>query len=95
MSQSPQMHPAHGDVGPFGRRHGSTFNGGTDYALCVLPQRSVVAAAIFGKEWSGEIVEFRVDNMAVVHVINATFCSDNHLMHLIRLLVFFASYHNF
>ena len=47
------------------------------------------------KEWSGKIVELRVDNMAVVHVVNATFCSDNHLMYLIRLLVFFASYHNF
>ena len=52
-------------------------------------------AAIFGREWSGKIVEFRVDNMAVVHAVNTTFCSDGHLMHLIRLLVFFASYHNF
>ena len=33
-----------------------------------------------------KIVHFRSDNMAIV-------CS--HLMHLIRLLVFFASYHNF
>jgi len=33
--------------------------------------------------------------MSVVEIINATFCYDNHLMHLIRLLVFFASYYNF
>jgi len=55
----------------------------------------VVAAAIFGSQRSGKIIEFRVDNMAVVHAVNATFCSDGHLMHLIRLLVFSASYHNF
>ena len=35
----------------------------------------VVAAAIFGKQWSQKVVQFRVDNMAVVQVINATFCS--------------------
>ena len=33
--------------------------------------------------------------MAVVEVLNRSYCSDNHLMHLTRLLVFLASYHNF
>ena len=49
--------------------------------LCITAKEMipiVVAAAIFGKEWSGKILEFRVDNMAVAHVVNAT---DNHLMH--------------
>jgi len=55
----------------------------------------VVAAAIFGRQWAHKIIQFRVDNMAVVEVINATFCKENHLMHLVRLLVFFASYYNF
>ena len=55
----------------------------------------VLAAAIWGSHWSGKIVLFRVDNMAVVEAINASFCKDAHLMHLIRLLVFFASYHSF
>ena len=39
--------------------------------------------------------EFRVDNMAVVQVVNFLFCSDSNLMHLVRLLIFFAPYHNF
>ena len=36
-----------------------------------------------------------MDNMAVVQVIQATYCKDSHLMHLIRLLVFFVAYFNF
>ena len=48
----------------------------------------VTSAAPFGKLWSSHLVEFKVDNMAVVQVIQATFCKDSHLMHLIRLLVF-------
>ena len=55
----------------------------------------IFAAAIWGKFWSGKIVLFRVDNLAVVEAINSTFCKDLHLMHLIRLLVFFAAHHNF
>ena len=55
----------------------------------------IISAAIFGGHWSGKIVHFHTDNMAVVHVVNALFCKDSHLMHLVRLLVFFASYHNF
>ena len=38
---------------------------------------------------------FKADNTAVVEAISATFCKDLCLMHLIRLLVFFAAYHNF
>ena len=52
----------------------------------------VLAAATWGSHWSGKIVLFRVDNMAVVEAINTVFCKD---VHLIRLLVFFASYHSF
>ena len=55
----------------------------------------VIAAAFWGNHWSGKIVLFRVDNMAVVEAINASFCKDAHLMHLIRLLVFFAAYYSF
>ena len=55
----------------------------------------VLAAALFGPCWAGKVVQFAVDNKAVVEVINATFCSDSHMMHLIRLLVFFAAKHNF
>ena len=55
----------------------------------------VVAAALYGSQWRGKIVTFVVDNTAVVEVLNSTCCRDNHLMHLVRLLVFLASYHNF
>ena len=51
----------------------------------------VVAAAPFGHEWRGLMVEFKVDNMAVVHVLNNTYSKDQHLMHLICTLVFLAS----
>ena len=55
----------------------------------------VLAAAIWGNHWSGKTVLFKLDNMAVVEAINASFCKDAHLMHLIQILVFFASYHSF
>ena len=55
----------------------------------------VLAAALFGHQWAGKVVQFVVDNKAVVDVLNATFCSDTHMMHLIRLLVFFAAKYNF
>ena len=55
----------------------------------------VVAAALYGSQWRGKIVTFRVYNIAVVEVLNSTSCRDSHLMHLVHLLVFLASYHNF
>jgi len=48
----------------------------------------VISAATLGRNWGGQ-VEFVVDNSAVV--LNATLSSDCHLMHLIRLLVFFCN----
>ena len=55
----------------------------------------VIAAALYGPQWKGKIVQFVVDNIAVVEILNSTYCKDSHLMHLIRLLVFLASFHNF
>ena len=55
----------------------------------------VVAAAVFGHQWRGHLVEFKVDNMAVVHVLNNTYSKDQHLMHLIRTLVFLAARFDF
>ena len=51
----------------------------------------VIAAATLGHNWHDKIVEFVVDNAAVVTVLNATFSNDYHLMHLIRLIVLFCS----
>ena len=55
----------------------------------------VIAAAIYGKYWSGQLVQFSVDNAAVVHVLKATYSRESHLMHLIRVLVFLASHFKF
>ena len=55
----------------------------------------VIAAAIYGKYWSGQLVQFSVDNAAVVHVLQASYGHESHLMHLIRVLVFLASHFNF
>ena len=54
----------------------------------------VLVAALFGQYLGRKVVQFVVDNKAVyiVDAINATFCSDSHMMHLIR---FFAAKFNF
>ena len=55
----------------------------------------VLAAATFGNQWSGKVVQFVVDNSAVVEVVKSTYSKEPHMMHLIRLLVFFAARFNF
>ena len=47
----------------------------------------VVTAAVFGPKWKGRLIQFSVDNLAVVHILNSTYSKDAHLMHLIRILV--------
>ena len=39
----------------------------------------VIAAAIYGKYWSGQLIQFSVDNTAVVHVLQATYSRESHL----------------
>ena len=55
----------------------------------------VIAAALYGKSWRDQLVVFSVDNQAVVDIINKTHSKESHLMHLVRLLVFFAYHYNF
>uniref|UniRef100_A0A1X7TP25 Reverse transcriptase domain-containing protein n=1 Tax=Amphimedon queenslandica TaxID=400682 RepID=A0A1X7TP25_AMPQE len=55
----------------------------------------VIAAALFGRSWRGKLIVFSVDNQAVVHILNNTHSKESHLMHLIRLLAFYASYYDF
>ena len=45
----------------------------------------VILAVIYGNQWTGKVIHFHVDNMAVVHVVNSLFCKDSYLM---RLFVF-------
>ena len=49
----------------------------------------VIAAAIWGRAWTGLVVCCRCDNEAVVAVINKRTSKDAELMHLLRCLVFF------
>jgi len=52
----------------------------------------VLAAAIFGRQWQGHLIQFSVDNMLVVHILNSTYSKDPHLMHMIQVLVFLAAH---
>ena len=49
----------------------------------------VVTAVLFG-----QLIQFAVVNMAVVHVLNSTYSKDPYLMHLIRILAFIAASYN-
>ena len=55
----------------------------------------VIAAAIFGCQWRGHLIQFSIDNMAVVHILNSTYSKDGYIMHLIRILVFLAAHFDF
>ena len=54
-----------------------------------------MAAALFRHEWRGHLVEFKVDNMTVIHVLSNTYGKDQYLMHLIHILVFLATHFEF
>lgn len=51
----------------------------------------VVAAAIWGREWSGRIVQIRSDNSAVVSIVNQGSSKNNQAMHLRRCLAYLAA----
>ena len=55
----------------------------------------VLAATIFGPQWSGKVVQLKIDNAAVVQVIEATYAQNAHLLHLLHLLIFYASFYDF
>ena len=54
-----------------------------------------ISSCSFGPNWLGKVVQFVVDNEAVVSILNSTSSKDTHLMHLVRLLVFFAAKFDF
>ena len=55
----------------------------------------LLAAAVWGHEWSGQRVLCRCDNAAVVAVINSGSARDPLLMHLLRCLFFYAAHYEF
>ena len=54
---------------------------------------AVVAAAIYGKAWTGKMVEFIIDNQAVVDILMSGYSQEPHL--IMQLKVFFASSYQF
>ena len=55
----------------------------------------VMAVAMWGKFWNGQVVNCRCDNMAVVAVINSRTSRDPDLMHQLRCLAFFEAKFSF
>ena len=51
----------------------------------------IVATVLFGCHWQSQVVQFQVDNQAVVEVVSSIYSRNAHLMHLTRLLVFLAA----
>jgi hypothetical protein len=49
----------------------------------------VIAAAIWGRRWSGLCIQCQSDNQAAVAVLASRSCRDKDLMHLLRCLFFF------
>ena len=50
----------------------------------------MVVAAIFACQWKGHLVQFSVDNLVMVHILNSTYSKDSYFMHLVRIIVFLA-----
>ena len=55
----------------------------------------MVAAVIFDPQWNGHLVQFSVDNLAMVHILNSTYSKDTHLMHLVLILIFLSALFDF
>ena len=50
----------------------------------------VAAAALFRRQQKGKVMQFVVDNKAVLDILKKAYRRESHLMHMIRMLVFFA-----
>ena len=48
----------------------------------------IIAAAVWGERWRGQLVCCRCDNQAVVAALNARSCRESHIMHMLRCLYF-------
>ena len=55
----------------------------------------VVATVIFDPQWNGHLVQFSVDNLAMVHILTSTYSKDTHLMHLVLILIFLSALFDF
>ena len=55
----------------------------------------VMAAALWGRCWAGQLVVFHSDNMGVMASVNKGISPEASLMQLLRLLSFIAAYFQF
>ena len=55
----------------------------------------IIASMVWGRQWSGQIVGFECDNMAVVEVLKSGYSRDKGMLHLLRTLFFVAARFNF
>lgn len=55
----------------------------------------VLAAHVWCSDWARKRILFRVDNEAVVHILNSRTSKDPNIMHLMRSLLLLAAHHNF
>ena len=81
---------------PSTRSTGSSLHGrilGELKVLTSLPVKElipiVIAIALWGRNWTGQVVQCRCDNSAVVAVLASRTSKDQDLMHLLRCLALF------
>jgi hypothetical protein len=55
----------------------------------------VLAAALWGPQWTRQRISFRSDNMAVVELLKSYTSHDPLLMHMLRCLAFYSAYYRF
>jgi hypothetical protein len=55
----------------------------------------VIAAVLWGYQWTRKCICFRSDNMAVVDLLKTHTSQDPLLMHMLRCLAFYAAYYRF
>ena len=47
---------------------------------------SCAGCTIFGPQWSSKVIQFKIDNAAVVQVIEAIYAQNSHFMHLVPII---------
>ena len=55
----------------------------------------VIAAALWGPQWTQQRIAFRSDNMAVVELLKSGTSQDPLLMHMLRCLAFYSAFYCF
>ena len=93
---SHQMHLDRGVVVRSGNLSGFNSSGQSSFHITVkelIPL--VIAAAVWGRQWGKQHVQFKCDNSAVVAIINGGYSKDREIMHLMRCLHFLSARFHF